>query len=432
MARERSTHSGSEPIFEAEPTTGSPQSEGRRAAPASPSAAAAVGLISAVLVALVLISWIFGGDAPADAEPPPGETDPGPEPPSRETALTALDEMGGVDALVIATAEGAFDMVTFDPVDADHLLASQRASYGVAENEDVNEEWFVENGEVAQRLYAADRPHDFAHFNNDGSVAVWTNSGNKSGFASRIVAVESERGSVVSGPVYASRSVVVAATLFALTGDEDYYSTARVFDLLIADRAGVRTVLDSGSTWSWVDSPMPDVVVAYPADAAGVTAVWDSRSLAPLPGHPLAGHAYQRLAVSADGRRAVGLLWSGVMEVFDPATGATSDRFGSVNPNGIAQPVTLSRDGTSAVTVDRDGTVGIWWVGSDLPLALIEGDAASGRFIAEHRGARTSSAVSADARRVAVRVLATPEAPTEWRIIDTDVESWLEQSGDKP
>jgi hypothetical protein len=120
------------------------------------------------------------------------------------------------------------------------------------------------------------------------------------------------------------------------------------------------------------------------------------------------------------------------MEVFDPATGATSDRFGSVNPNGIAQPVTLSRDGTSAVTVDRDGTVGIWWVGSDLPLALIEGDAASGRFIAEHRGARTSSAVSADARRVAVRVLATPDAPTEWRIIDTDVESWLEQSGKKP
>ncbi|MEE9416715.1 MAG: hypothetical protein V3V01_15630, partial [Acidimicrobiales bacterium] len=102
-------------------------------------------------------------------------------------------------------------------------------------------------------------------------------------------------------------------------------------------------------------------------------------------------------------------------------------QFGSLNPEGIARPITLNHDGTIAITVDWDGTVSLWWVGHDRPVAVIEGDAGPARVLGEHRAPRTSSAVEPAALRVAVKRTATPETPTTWQIINTDPNSWVER-----
>jgi hypothetical protein len=350
--------------------------------------------------------------------------------PGPQTARSLLASIGGVEGLILGSADGAFDVVTFDPEDPAHLLASRRSSYGPAENQAANEEWFVSGGTVVQTLFDPDRAHDVAHFNDDGSLAVWTNSGNTGAFASRTVAVHAGLDVVSFGPVYASRSVIVDGTLFALTGSEDYYATDRRFESLIADRGGRQTELDSGRSWSWIDSPAPGVVVAYPAGDQAVTRAWDTSSLREIVDHPLAGHHHQRVAVSGDGRTAVAATNDHELEVIDLTTGTIAGGFGELNPEGIAEPITLNADGTIAITVDWNGTVTLWWVGHEQPLAVIDGDAGPSRHVAEHRAPRTSSAVEPSGQRIALRRPARSETPLSWQIIDTDLDSWVERACD--
>jgi hypothetical protein len=411
-----------------------------------PRAGFVVAGFGVVIVIMVVANWLFG-DSIASEEPLPGQPAPRealilaeslPEElvaaelyraaPGPATLQSLLDALGGLNGLVVGTAEGAFELVTFDPSDLDHLLASQRSSYGPAENQSANEQWWVSGGGVSQTLFAPDLPHDVVHFNRDGTVAVWANSGNTTAYASRTVTLQSGPRVLVSGPVYASRSVIVGGALFALTGREDYYSTNRRFESLIADWGGDVTVLDSGEAWAWIDSPLPNIVIAYPVDDRDGTMAWDAASLEPIADHPLAGLSYRRLGISGDERTAVGVTSDGRLEVIDPATGAVSGRFGALNPEGIAQPITLNHDGTIAITVDFDGTVSLWWVGHDQPLATVHGDAGPSQVLSEHRAPRTSSSIEPAAQRIAVRQLATPETPTTWTIIDTDPDSWLRRA----
>jgi len=346
--------------------------------------------------------------------------DPGPR-----TLRPLLTAVGGLEGLVLGTAEGTFDLVTFDPLDPDRLLAAQKSSYGPAENQATNQRWYVSGSDVSQTLFAPSLAHDFAQFTADGTVAVWANSGNTTAFASRTVTLRSSPPALSSKPIYASRSVIVDGTLFALTGSEDYYSTSRQFESLIADRGGDVTVLDSGERWSWIDSPQDDIVISYPTED-GVTTVWDATTFERVTDHPLAGLPYQRLAVSGNGQTAVGVTYDNELEVLDATTGTPMGRFGSLNPEGTAQPITLNEDGTIAITVDFDGTVSLWWVGQDRPVAVVNGDAGPARVLAEYRAPRTASAVEPAARRIALRQRATPATPTTWQIIDTDPNSWIQ------
>ena len=346
--------------------------------------------------------------------------------PGRATAAALLASIGGFEDLVVGTAIGEFDVVTFDPADPSHLLASRRASYGAAENQAANEEWFVGTEQVTQALFDPVLAHDVAHFTAEGEVAVWVNSGNTGGFASRDVTVRGGDNSSTLGPIYASRSVIAANTLFALTGSDDYYAAERRFQALIADRHGRQLVLASGAPWSWVDSPAAGLVVAYPADDSAVTRVWDAITLAEQPTHPLAGQAFQRADVSDDGRVAVAVSATGQLVPIDLANRTMAQPFGAVDATGIDSPITLNEDGTVAVTIDFDGTVTLWWVGDGQPLSVLGGDAGPARVVPEHRAPRASSAVEPSARRVAVRQQASAETGrTRWQILDTDIVSWV-------
>ncbi len=368
--------------------------------------------------------------------------------PGPDTARFLLRSVGGADGVVAATAEGSFDLVTFHPFEPNHLVASHRSGYGAAENQHLNEEWTITNsGALLVSPLAPGDPHDFAHYNDYGTVSLWTRVDQTTAepdtgsdtekltapdtandFAPRTVTLGPipTLGDRRTDPLYPSRSVIVFDTLFALTGDADYYSNSRAFDSLVADRGDGQVVLDDGEPWAWVDSPMPGVAVAYPAEDDGVTAVWSSETLEPLVDHPLAGRRYHRLAVSGSETTMVGVTFDGALEAVDLATDRVTARFGLLDPDGIAQPITLNHDGTIAVTVDHDGTVTVWWVGDPEPIAVIEGDAGPPRFVSEYRAPRVSSAVAADAERVAVRHRARPGSPTTWSIIDTNPARWVE------
>ncbi len=205
-----------------------------------------------------------------------------------------------------------------------------------------------------------------------------------------------------SAPV--SASIDVEGTRFTLTPSA-----------LVAERGGRTVTLDAGEAWAWIDSPVAGVVLAYPSAADGVTAAWDAASLERLGHHPFAGHQYQRLAVSGDRRTAVAVTSEGLLAAVDPASGVVMRAFGSLDPAPTAAAVTLDQSGTIAITVDRDRTVGVWWVGDDRPLAVVEPNAGA---------AGASPAIHPVARRIAVR------NPATWRIIDTELESWIERACD--
>ncbi len=348
--------------------------------------------------------------------------------PSATTVRELLDVIGGVGTMIAGSAAGDFDLVTFDPLNPNHLLASRRGSYGPAQNQRFNEMWTVTEGRVDQRPFAVDRPHDVAHFATDGSVAVWATTGDTDSFAARTVSIERNDTTAKTAGVYASRSVIVNATLFALTDSADYYSTSRQYESFIADRSGDVVVLGTARDAAWVNSPTPEVVVLYPAEPSGRTMVWDATTLQPLPDHPLANLRYERIVVSADGSTGVGITFDGRLERFDPIDARITASFGRVDPTGMAQPVTLSPDGSIAITVDRTGEVTLWWVGDNEPLQVFEADAGPARFLSEQRAPRQSSAVHPLGLRVALRFPARPMEPTSWLLVDTDPGAWIERA----
>ncbi len=104
------------------------------------------------------------------------------------------------------------------------------------------------------------------------------------------------------------------------------------------------------------------------------------------------------------------------------------DTFGFADPRSTAgtQPVTLNHTGTVAITVGRIGTVTMWWVGDDEPILHLTGSAGPSRQVPEFRAPRTSSAVAADGERIALKLRATPDRPTLWRILESDLDTWVE------
>lgn len=408
------------------------------------------------LAALVAVGLWFGLGPSNDAEPgatddatspeptaptpPPGDMSRPPIPPSLQAAELfvanpgartlhdLVESVGGLDAVTLGEVDGSFDLVRFDPSDSDRLLASARSSYGEAENQGANELWQIEADTIRRTLWAPDTAHDFAHFNADGTTTMWVAAG-VADFAPRTAIVLDKQGAQMasSQPIYASRFTAVGASVFALTGDGDYYSQEDTYRDLIVDGAAEQT-LDSGQSYGWIDNPTPGLLVAYPRDTTGATSVWDTTSLNRLDEHPLSGRPYQRVAVAADGLTAVGITFDGELEQLDLRSGRTLSVFGSIDPQGVDQPITLNADATLAITVERSGLVSLWWVGSDTPIATVAADAAQPRWVSERYGARSASAVAADASRVALRLPARPDTPVRWVVIDTSTEGWIRQA----
>lgn len=351
--------------------------------------------------------------------------------PGAATLRALVDAIGGVDAVVVGEAEGAFDLVRFDPLDPNRLIASLRSSYGEAQNQGSNEIWQIGSEGLTQMPLAAETPHDFAHFNRDGTITMWVHSDVDIGFAPRNAMVMDRERSVrtTTQPLYASRFAVTGDKVFALTGDGDYYSRSDSYEQLIVD-GDSRRVLGSGEAYEWIDNPIPDLLVAYTRDPKGTTAVWNTSTLERLPDHPLAGRPYKRVAVSGDRRTAVGVTFEGLMEQIDLGTGRTLSVFGSLDPEGIDRPITLNNDGTIAVTVDRSGRVDVWWVGDDTPISSVDADAAQPRWVSAKYGASSASSVATLAERIAFRSAALPQTPVKWLIVDIQVDSWISHACD--
>ena len=350
--------------------------------------------------------------------------------PGAGTLKHLLEAIGGLEGATIATASGAFDVVTFDPRNSSRLLADHRSSYGTAQNQATNEVWTVSGDAVHQNPWKPSTAYDFAHFNSDGTVTMWVRSGDQLGFAPRVAEVLRNETTLVtrSSPMYASRFVEAGSKVFALTGDGDYYSNRTTYvDLLVDDGAGQRVLAD-GAPYEWIDSPTDGLLVAYPKTAEDLTAVWDANTLAPLPNHLLANRPYQRLAVSGDRKVAVGIRFDGQLERIDLSTGSTSTPFGSVDPAGIDRPITLNEDGTIAITVEDFGLVTLWYVADGTPIAKVAGDSTQPRLVRADRAASSSSVAAANATRLALRIAGRPTEPVKWRIIDTTVEGWIQRA----
>ncbi|MGI9614721.1 MAG: hypothetical protein ACR2QO_17555 [Acidimicrobiales bacterium] len=344
-----------------------------------------------------------------------------------------FSQTGGFEGLELATAEGAFDLVRFDPQDPDRLLASNRSSYGEALNNDSNEIWTLTgDGMVEQQLWAPARAHDFAHFNVDGSATMWVHGGG-SGFAPRQAVfldnALTETGA--SAPVYASRFTSVSGAVFALTGNGDYYSHDREPAALIADQGDGPVTLHEGVEFGWIDNPTPEILVAYPDSADGLTAVWDTTTLAELLNHPLAGRRLARAAISGDETVAVAATADGRLEAIDMMTGLSMGSFGEVDVTGVDQPIALNENGTVAVTVEHSGQVTIWWVGEDRPVASIGADAAQPRWVSEEYSPKASSVIALDGSRLALRVGAVGSERTHYVFLDTSIESWIARACDQ-
>lgn len=346
--------------------------------------------------------------------------------PGPATLRTLVEAVGGLDAVVVGEAVGAFDLVRFDPLDHDRLLASKRSSYGRAENQDRNERWTVGRSGVEQTLWAPELAHDFVHFNADGSITIWVNENEGANFAPRraVVRLDAEATVATSAPIYASRFTATADAVFALTGSGDYYSNDEEYLELIADGTTSK-VLAPGAGLAWIDIPVPGLLVAYPRQDSMTTIAWDTETLLPVDASPLVGRRHQRSAVSGDGRTAVGVTFDGRLEQIDMVTGRVLADFGSLDPRGIDQPLTVNADGTLVTTVDRSGAVTLWWVGDDRPIARVEASSAQPRWVSERYGARSASAVSRNGERVALRSAARPQIPVTWTIIDTSPDRWV-------
>lgn len=415
------------------------------------------GILLAVLaVVAVAVVWLLlpgGNDNAVDVQPGPGETSSDrmnttlvvqaiPRPlraaelyaaePSGAALRYLFDALGGFKGLELATAEGPFDLVRFDPLDPDRVLASNRLSYGPAQNQNINQAWAVTGeGSVEQGLWNSSVSHDFVHFNIDGTITMWVHGGGD-GFAPRTAVILSgdETTSAPTQPIYASRFTIANGTVFALTGNGDYYTNETGYVDLIAATGTNTQVLSDGSRFGWIDNPTPELLIAYPSATEGLTAVWDATSLRPLTRHPLAGRAYQRVAISGDRRIAVGVTADGLLEIVQLETGRTIGAFGDVDIEGVDQAIALNQDGTVAVTVERSGRVRVWWVGEDDPVASILAAAAQPRWLTDKYASTSASAVAVDATRIAIRIPAQADMATRWSIVDNDVESWIRRACD--
>ncbi len=350
--------------------------------------------------------------------------------PSADHLRAVFEAIGGFEGLEVGVAEGAFDVVTFDALDHDRLLAAHRGGYGAAENQDVNQQWHVSEGDVTQSVWDPLTPHDFVHYNSDGTISMWVHGRVDAGYAPRDAVVIDSVGDVIatsSSPLYADRFAVDGGTVFALTGSPDWYAPRDSgYRALIADDGARQVGLGSGAGFGWIDVPTPGLLVAYPAEPTGRTAVWDTRTLAPLEEHPLAGRPYQRVAVAGDRTTALAVTNDGALEPLDLATGRRGHRFGHVDVREVDRPIAVSDDGAVALSVEKSGLVSIWFVGDDRPIATYDGSSGLPRWRPTSRSAaRLTSSLAPDASRLALRIDASPRVSVSWRLIDTDVESWL-------
>jgi hypothetical protein len=426
-----------------------------RKGPARPMVALAVVAALAVVVGTVV--FLVGDDGgraerTALSEAARDTTVPGPPPgpiglaetarraadcyelaPTEQNLRALFEATGGFDALEVGTATGAFDVVTFDPLDHDQLLAARRTGYLADGNEEINQRWDISAGSATQALWDPTNPHDFMHYNTDGTITVWVHDGDGDGgyVIRRAIVLDqaSTRTQVMSSSstIQADRFAVDGRTVFALTSNPDWYAPRDAgYTALVADDGIERVRLASGASFGWIDVPSPGLLVAYPTDASGVTAVWDTQTLDRLDDHPLSDRPYLRVAVARDVPIALGVTHDGLLEPLDLATGRTGARFGRVDSTELDKPVALSDDGTVAVTVDKSGTVSIWFVGSSTPIATYEASTALPRWLPTSRSAaRVASVVAPDASRVALRIPARPQVSVSWRVIDTDVHSWI-------
>ncbi len=391
---------------------------------------------------------VSGGDGPDEPDPLPDRLDAAvstqgiPEAllaaelytaaPNAETLRNLYAVLGGFDGLLGASSEGAFDLVRFDPDNPNRLLASVRSSYGDTDNSQTNEVWLVGETNVDQQLWMPDTPHDFAHFNVDGSITLWVNEGTRD-FSPRVATVwlNAREPLLTTSPMFASRFTATADGVFALTGDGDYYSTRETYVELVADQGDGIVVLDDGSEYGWIDNPVPEILVAYPIDGNGLTTVWDTSTLEVLPVHPLAGRPYVRAAVSGDRGRAVGVRGDGVMDVINMATGQIITSFGDVDVDRVDLPVVLDDNGTIAWTVENNGQLTVWWVGDSKPIGGVTTASGQSRWVSERYAPLTASVVAPGGRNAVLRIGPTLTTEGQWLFTDTDIASWVDRACDR-
>ena len=83
-----------------------------------------------------------------------------------------------------------------------------------------------------------------------------------------------QRHKLKTDPIYAARATTVGGIVFALTGSDDWYADAEPYRELVALGATGRSVLAEAGELEWISSPSPEILVAYPADETGRTAVF--------------------------------------------------------------------------------------------------------------------------------------------------------------
>lgn len=335
--------------------------------------------------------------------------------------------LGGFEGLSVGEVTGSFDLVTFDPADPDRLLATMRDGYGPARNNGLNQQWTVDATGIRQEPWRADTPHDFVHFNPDGTHTMWELAGSgDEPWPQRRAHVIAADGTVIAttAPMYPARFATDGGRVFALVTA----GTSLTYTTLVASDGDGMAELDSGLPYSWVDVPVPGIVVAYPRSVDLRTRVWDTVTLLPLDDHPLAGRRWQRADLSHDGSVAVGIRFDGRIEVVDVETGTVTGEFGLVNPRDVHQPVTIDPGARMVTTIDNDGTLTLWHLDDGRLVARTRGDSGVLRWVNRALSARLSSAVAFDGSRVALRQPAGPETRVVWSIVDTDVSSWIDRA----
>ncbi len=356
--------------------------------------------------------------------------------PSAAALAYLFDAIGGVQGAELGIIDGAFDLVTIDPLDSNRVLLSRRDDYVRGEangrNEDENTLWELTPAGPTSALFRPDVGHDSASFNRDGSVTLWAPGGSVAGgLVPRHASVLGADGSVIAelpDDVFPQRWAVDGALMLALVwADADTFDGhgGGEFDQLVLSHGGgpFEPIPRNGTEWLGV--PMRGIVVASAGGPSQATRVWDSATGQQLADHALAGLPLVRVTASADGSTALGVDLDGNLVSVDLATGSMSAPLGTVDVGDVLRPLALSDDATVAITIAQDGTVTLWWLADGEPVLSFRSDAAPPRELDAVAGGRVTSAVAPDATRVVRRNPAEPAVGISWTVLDTDVDSWL-------
>lgn len=417
----------------------------------SPAMAIAAGVVLVAAIVGVAVALLTGDDPLETIDEQPAEVIPDPDgtagppldlrqpdgvpdalfaaeawsvQPSGENLVALLDAIGGYEALGMGEFEGSFDLVTFDSANPDRLLASFRDPYNDSgENQGENVLISVAGGATTAEPYAAERPHDSANFERDGSIVVWeATRGSRPARREATVIGADGASTGHSRSVFNGSWAADGGSLFTVA-PTSAATNSPYAQLILQPATGSNVTLEVEDS-EWVNSPEPGVFAAYSDGSSGVR-VFDSADGSELAGHVLAGRLLTRAVVSQDGRRAITTLADGTIEVLDTESGDVVNTLGQIDVGRVRDPLQLSADGSIALSVDESGVVRMWHVADGDLILEVQGFVAPHRSLNETNSTTRSSVIESHARRVAVFTFADE---ARWTVVDTDVRSWVDRA----